>query len=222
GQHRDNLFVDGGGGGDVILLSSAKIRIRGFTVRNSGFGAGLKVHSSFSTISGNTLTDNATGVWIESSSDINEVFHNNFIDNTQSAYDECENFWDDDFPSGGNYWSDFDEPGEGAYDDNGDGIVDSPYDVPGGANQDGYPFTQPWDGTEAPVFCGDAGADGVIDIGDIVYLVNYLFKAGPAPRPAACVGDVVKDSTVDVGDIVYLMGYLYRGGPPPSQDCCSQ
>ncbi|RLE39908.1 hypothetical protein DRZ77_03375, partial [Candidatus Woesearchaeota archaeon] len=43
----------------------------------------------------------------------------------------------------GNYWSDFDEPSEGAYDNNSDGIVDSPYYIPGGSNVDRYPLMHP-------------------------------------------------------------------------------
>ena len=70
------------------------------------------------------------------------VYHNDFIDNT--AYDEGDNAWDDGYPSGGNYWNDFDEPSEDAYDNNSDGIVDSPYNIPGLSNQDLYPLTGPW------------------------------------------------------------------------------
>ena len=59
---------------------------------------------------------------------------------------------------------------------------------------------------------GDANGDGKIDIGDVVYLINYLFKGGPPPYPLV-VGDVNYDGVVDIGDVVYLMNYLYRGGP---------
>jgi len=61
---------------------------------------------------------------------------------------------------------------------------------------------------------GDVNADGVIDVGDVVYMVNYLFRAGPEPNPAF-IGDANGDDVVDVGDIVYVVNYLYRSGPPP-------
>jgi hypothetical protein len=61
---------------------------------------------------------------------------------------------------------------------------------------------------------GDVNGDGVIDLGDVVYLINYLYKGGPAPDPL-WVGDVNCDGIVDLGDVVYLINYLYRGGPPP-------
>ncbi|MFH1202581.1 MAG: RHS repeat-associated core domain-containing protein [Candidatus Omnitrophota bacterium] len=62
--------------------------------------------------------------------------------------------------------------------------------------------------------CGDANADGKVDVGDVVYLVNYLFKNGPAPAPLES-GDVNIDGKVDVGDVVYLINYLFKNGPSP-------
>lgn len=65
------------------------------------------------------------------------------------------------------------------------------------------------------VYRGDANADGVIDIGDVVYLINYLFKGGLSPHPMEA-GNANCDWVVDVGDVVYLINYLFKGGPPPS------
>jgi parallel beta-helix repeat protein len=61
---------------------------------------------------------------------------------------------------------------------------------------------------------GDANGDGTIDIGDVVYLINYLYKGGSAPDPLPA-GDTNSDGVVDLGDVVYLINYLYKGGPPP-------
>lgn len=63
--------------------------------------------------------------------------------------------------------------------------------------------------------CGDVNADAVVDVGDVVYLINYLFKNGPAPYPIQS-ADVNSDAVVDVGDVVYLINYLFKGGSPPS------
>ncbi|MFH1335586.1 MAG: dockerin type I domain-containing protein [Candidatus Zixiibacteriota bacterium] len=62
--------------------------------------------------------------------------------------------------------------------------------------------------------CGDVNADGVKNVGDIVYLINYLFKDGPSPNPLG-IGDVNLDGVVNVGDVVYLVNYLFKNGPPP-------
>ena len=61
---------------------------------------------------------------------------------------------------------------------------------------------------------GDANGDGIIDLADIVYLINYLYKGGPPPDPLDA-GDANCDGVVDLADIVYLVNYLYKGGPAP-------
>jgi len=64
------------------------------------------------------------------------------------------------------------------------------------------------------VMRGDATADGIINIGDLVYLGTYLFQNGPPPCPMEA-GDANCDGLVNIGDIVYLGTYLFGGGPPP-------
>jgi uncharacterized delta-60 repeat protein len=65
---------------------------------------------------------------------------------------------------------------------------------------------------------GDANADGVINVTDVVYLINYLFliPPGPAPEPLDA-GDVNCDGVINVTDVVYLINYLFLvpPGPPP-------
>ena len=61
---------------------------------------------------------------------------------------------------------------------------------------------------------GDANADRKITIADIVYLINNLFKGGPAPIPVQA-GDVNCDSKISVSDVIYLVNYLFKGGPRP-------
>jgi len=64
--------------------------------------------------------------------------------------------------------------------------------------------------------CGDCNKDGVVDVGDVVYLINYLFKSGPSPLPILHAGDTNCDEMVDVGDVIFLINYLFKGGPEPS------
>jgi len=94
----------------------------------------------------NITANNYIGLYLFNSSD-NRLYHNNFIDNINQAYSESSaNVWDDGYPSGGNYWSDYtgvdaksgpnqDLPGS-------DGIGDTPY-VIDAHNQDNYPFMEP-------------------------------------------------------------------------------
>jgi len=103
-------------------------------------------------INNNTILSNiGYGIYADSSSFFNKIYHNNIVDNTIQSYDQGNNVWDDGYPSGGNYWSDFDEPSEGAYDNNSDGIVDSPYYIPGGSNVDHYPLMHPYGINVPPV-----------------------------------------------------------------------
>ncbi len=69
-------------------------------------------------------------------------------------------------------------------------------------------------GVDVSFACGDANQDAVIDVGDLVYIINYLYKSGPAPNPLE-LGDVNLDTIVDVGDVIYLVNYLYKSGSAP-------
>jgi uncharacterized protein (TIGR02145 family) len=68
--------------------------------------------------------------------------------------------------------------------------------------------------------CGDANGDSKVNVPDIVYFINYVFKGGPAPScgegltPKDC-GDPNNDNKINVGDAVFLMGYIFKGGMRP-------
>jgi hypothetical protein len=62
--------------------------------------------------------------------------------------------------------------------------------------------------------CGDITGDGIVDVGDVVYLICYLYRGCPAPDPVEA-ADCNADDVVNVADIVCLINYLYRDGYPP-------
>jgi hypothetical protein len=68
--------------------------------------------------------------------------------------------------------------------------------------------------TYVPFVRGDSNGDGIINVADVVYLVNYLYRGGDPPDPVEA-GDANCDDIVNVADVVYLVNYLYRGGDPP-------
>ena len=65
---------------------------------------------------------------------------------------------------------------------------------------------------------GDVNGDQVVNAGDIVSLLSYLYRNGTAPDPLAA-GDANGDCMISAGDVVYLITYLYRKGPPPQPGC---
>ncbi len=66
-----------------------------------------------------------------------------------------------------------------------------------------------------PAFiCGDVNADQSVDALDVTYLINYLFKGGPAPNPLES-ADTNNDGHVNALDVTMLINYLYKHGSPP-------
>ncbi len=63
--------------------------------------------------------------------------------------------------------------------------------------------------------CGDVNNDGTVDVLDIVYLINYKYKSGPAPEQLLS-ADVNGDGNINILDIVYLINYKYKGGLEPN------
>jgi len=75
----------------------------------------------------------------------------------------------------------------------------------------------PW---EYPPDCGDMQPDGVVNILDIVYLINYKFLIPPGPPPYSLVkADVNHDGVINVQDIVYLINYKFLVPPGPAPQC---
>ncbi len=61
---------------------------------------------------------------------------------------------------------------------------------------------------------GDVKKDDKINLGDVIYLANYLLKSGTPPCPFGS-GDVNCDGKVELVDVIYLANYLLKGGPKP-------
>jgi parallel beta-helix repeat protein len=93
----------------------------------------------------NNITSNWIGLEIDGEPGTaearnNTVVHNNFVNNVRHAYSfgasNCT--WDDGYPSGGNYWSDYN-----GTDTNADGIGDTPYFI-FAEGMDRYPLMNPF------------------------------------------------------------------------------
>jgi RHS repeat-associated protein len=110
---------------------------------------GIRLFSTHnSKIIGNNIYNNSCGLDLESSNN-NRIFHNNFINSLNQASDNTgTNTWNDSYPIGGNYWSDYtgtdnfngpnqDQPGS-------DGIGDTPHPIPSGSSEDRFPLMAPY------------------------------------------------------------------------------
>ena len=78
---------------------------------------------------------------------------------------------------------------------------------------DSYGYT--YEETSGPDYMyGDANGDQVCNVSDAVYIINYVFKGGPAPTPEAA-GDADCNTLINVSDAVYIINYVFKGGPEP-------
>ena len=62
---------------------------------------------------------------------------------------------------------------------------------------------------------GDCNADTLVNSTDIIWLVNFIFKGGPAPTPTNqgntdCVGGTSS------ADIIWLINFVFKGGAMPA------
>lgn len=125
-------------------------------------GAGIFLdRAKNNTISINLVSTNRWGIFLETSNTSgNMIYHNSFVNNTWfpgqlpfggNVYNFDEhtsiNIWDNGYPSGGNYWSDYVgvDLYSGPYQNKkgSDGIGDAPYEIDVN-NQDNYPFVSSW------------------------------------------------------------------------------
>ncbi|MGD0496049.1 MAG: NosD domain-containing protein [Candidatus Bathyarchaeia archaeon] len=157
--------------GIYIDTYSSNIKISGNKIANNNYGISCVLYSDDNLILGNNITENSlVGVWIvgcssnnisenrivaneqngirlETSSD-SSIYHNDFMGNANQVYTyDSTSVWDNGYPSGGNYWSDYagsdnyfgpyqNQPGK-------DGIGDTPYNCSGN-DQDRYPLMKAW------------------------------------------------------------------------------
>lgn len=135
-------------------------------------------------ITGNTFAFNGyRGIWATNSN--GTAYHNNFIQNFENARSIRSNFtWDNDYPSGGNYWSNYT-----GIDANNDGIGDTPH-VMDANNQDNFPLMNRY-------IQGDCNYDGIVNIKDATLVCLYWLQTVP-PAPANV--DINDDGIININD----------------------
>jgi len=126
-------------------------------ISNNGGGIILSNPGTTRTIiNGNTISNNGDGIYIEYGASNNRFFHNNFRNNTHQVHsDGSANIWDDDYPSSGNFWSDYTDVDmkSGPYQNEtgSDGVADALYEIDEN-NIDRYPLMAPFNTFDAGIW----------------------------------------------------------------------
>jgi len=154
----------------IALYSASCNIITSNNVSNNDYGIILDYYSQNNIINDNTIAASLHGIRVTYSSTYNIIYCNNFTDNYEQLqfyeasnntvyhnnfvspenripWSTSENIWDDGYPSGGNYWSDYVgvdvKSGPGQDLPGSDGIGDMPYIIDAD-NVDHYPLMYPY------------------------------------------------------------------------------
>ena len=145
----NNITANGVYGVLLNAISSNNV-VNGNNITASMWGIGVPNSSNYNGIMKNSITNNDWGIWLGGSSN-NSIYYNHFVNNRLQVYlhNLGVNAWDCSYPSGGNYWSDYNGTDlySGPYQNQtgSDGIGDTPYVIDGN-NRDNYPLMKlyPW------------------------------------------------------------------------------
>ena len=192
----------GHGHGVEVLFSSGNVFANNSIIGNNH---GIIVIEAYENVfTENLVYSNPLGMQIRYATG-NRVYHNSFFDNwgTQGSDETGGNSWDDGYPSGGNYWSEYTGPDDfsGQYQNvtGRDGMVDSPYAIQG-YEEDAYPLTKPY--STVPRL-GDLDGDRTVSIFDCV-IVALAFNSIPGDPNWNQNADVNDDGAADIFDLVFV------------------
>lgn len=65
-----------------------------------------------------------------------------------------------------------------------------------------------------PFVRGNSNADQRVDIADVVFILNWLFRGGPEP-PCSAAANASSSESIDVASAIYILHFLFLGGPLP-------
>jgi parallel beta-helix repeat protein len=146
---KNNINANSGTG--IRLSYSNQNLVSGNYITRSQMGIYLIYSASNNTITENNIADQDIGINFYTSSS-NLIYHNNFVNNTKQVDDASwghpqfpgvplpsENMWDNDYPIGGNYWSNYTNLYPEAEELDSSGIWETPYIIDEN-NQDRYPL----------------------------------------------------------------------------------
>jgi parallel beta-helix repeat protein len=206
--------------GISLPISSNDNEISYNFISNNDVGINLDNFCSLNVIFNNTVINNNYGIGLDDSIN-NIIYHNNIIKNIYQAYDgSLGNQWDNGYPSGGNFWSNYTGidrfSGPGQIIPGNDGIGDTDYLIIGG-ELDNYPLMAPignciflyqgWNLVSIPFIQSDTNLDSVLSsiTGDYDALQWFNISDNSDPWKH---NHISKPSNLnDLGGIDHTMGF---------------
>ncbi len=198
---KGNTFY-GSSGSVVVVQNSNNNIIDGNSITNGSYGADLVYYSANNIFTRNHIANNTFWSIAVHQGAGSDIFYHNIISGNAISVDGPASTWDNGYPSGGNYWSDYagtDTYGGPFQNETGsDGIGDTPYKV---SNyypiSDRYPLVKPW--KQLP---GDVNDDRFVNILDIVSIASvYGCKDGePSWNPNADIAEPF--GVINIFDVV--------------------
>ena len=180
----------------IYVMMSDNIRISGNVIAHCRTGI-YSMWSGNNSISENIIADNIWGIDLRSRDNV--IFHNIFLRNDWIS-DIGYSTWDDGYPSGGNYWNDYDGTDlfNGPYQNQSgsDGIGDTPYTFALG--MDRYPVIKPF----AYWNYADLNHDLVVDILDVVMVAGAYDSIPSDPNWDPRCDLVEPFEAIDIFDVV--------------------
>jgi parallel beta-helix repeat protein len=169
-KNASGIIINGIPVGELILANCTEFIIKNLTIINTDVGIEVAFSSNITITNNNISSNEWSGIFFDfssnnsiisnivslnigygiqlSDSSNNYVYHNNIINNSNQASDNRDdNFWDNGYPSGGNYWSDYigvdNFKGPGQNISGSDGIGDTNYSIDSDS-VDNYPLMRPY------------------------------------------------------------------------------
>lgn len=143
---RGNKVVGAREGIGIFVVGCDNNKVEYNKVRGNYNGIAID-HGKNNVINGNTVENNRDGIALGGGFG-NRVYHNNLINNPYEVMDTGKNTWDNGYPSGGNYWSDYNgtdiSSGPKQNRPGSDGLGDMPYIIDEDS-QGNYPLMKPHD-----------------------------------------------------------------------------
>ncbi len=203
-QNVGSIWCDCGGG--IFVAASEGSRISDNIFRNP-YATAINLWSANNTeITDNIFVDNGNAIYFKPWSNNNIIYHNNFVNSVSHInVGQASSIWDNDYPSGGNYWDDYNGTDlyNGPYQNETgiDGIGDTPY-VKNENNTDRYPLIRPW---KWPLV-GEINHDFKVDMKDIGIAARAFgsYPGHPRWNPLADITGptyLVPDGKVEMRDI---------------------